>query len=414
MKILWMCANFLHPTNKGGLIRSLGTLRHLAARHEIHYLAYENPEHPEAVELAAGYSHRAYAIRHPIASRRSPRFAAQLAAGLFDPVPIAIRRFTSPALRRFAMELDARERFERVVVDFVTMAGCAPDLSASVLFQHNVETMIWRRRADCARDPFSGAYLRLQADRMFRYERDACLKARHVIAVSELDAALMREMFGVERVSAVPTGVDVEYFARPAEPGAPQSVSGSRAPELVFVGSMDWLPNEEGVAWFIDEVLPLIRRKRPECRLAVVGRTPPPRILDYARRDPGVTVTGTVPDIRPYLWSAKVSIVPLRIAGGTRLKIYESMAAGTAVVSTTIGAEGLEIHPPGDIRIADAAPAFAAECLDLLENAAERERMARQARAMVEARFSWNTVARQFADILESSGAAPDSRAACS
>jgi len=399
VKILWICANFLHPTNKGGLIRSLGILRRLAAQHEVHYVAYENPEHPEAVKQAAEYSHRAYAVKHAVPSRRSPRFAAQIAAGLFDPVPMAIRRFASPAMRQVTAELSRRERFDRIVVDFLTMAACAPDLGSSVLFQHNVETMIWRRRTERARDPITRSYMRLQESRMFRFERDACRKAAHVIAVSELDAALMREMFGVERVSAVATGVDVDYFARPEGRAEPKT-------DLVFVGSMDWLPNVDGVAWFVEEVLPLIRERRPECRFAIVGRVPPPRIAGYGRRDARIIVTGTVPDIRPYLWGGTVSVVPLRIGGGTRMKIYEAMAAGTPVVSTTIGAEGLEVHPPEDIRLADDAAGFAAECLDLLSDAAARERMVRQGREMVAARFSWDTVARQFAEILEQAGPA--------
>ncbi len=398
MKILWLCANFLHPTTKGGQIRTLGILRQLSRRHEVHYVAYEDPEHPEAAPRAVEYSCRAYAFRHAVVDKRSPRFIAQLAAGMFSPVPLAIRRYTAPALKTFVEDLAARERFDRVVIDFLTMAGACPDLGSSVLFQHNVETMIWRRRAERSRAPFRKMYLRLQAGRMYRYERDICRKVRHVIAVSELDAGLMRDMFGISHVSAVPTGVDIEYFDRPA--------GGASAPsaDLVFVGSMDWLPNVDGIGWFVQQVLPHIRRRRPDCRVAIVGRIPPPGIVDLGRRDPGIIVTGTVPDIRPYLWGGTVSIVPLRIGGGTRLKIYEAMAAGIPVVSTRIGAEGLDVHPPDDIRIAGEPAEFAAQCLELLESATAREAVAARAREMVRANFSWETVAAQFADLLERCG----------
>ncbi len=199
------------------------------------------------------------------------------------------------------------------------------------------------------------------------------------------------------RVAVVDNGVDIEYFERPDGMCAASA-------DLVFVGSMDWLPNVDGIGWFVEQVLPHIRRRRPECRIAVVGRTPPPGIVDLGRKDPGILITGTVPDIRPYLWGGAVSIVPLRIGGGTRLKIYEAMAARIPVVSTRIGAEGLDVHPPDDIRIADEAAEFAGQCLELLESPAAREAVAARAREMVAANFSWETVAAQFADLLESCG----------
>jgi glycosyltransferase involved in cell wall biosynthesis len=227
---------------------------------------------------------------------------------------------------------------------------------------------------------------------MFRYERDICRTAGKVIAVSEVDADLMRKMYRISRVSAIPTGVDTAYFAPP---------SGVRPEfDLVFVGSMDYLPNREGVMYFVRDILPLIRRKRPGCTLAVVGRNPPAEIVALGERDPLIRITGTVPEVRSYLWGSLVSIVPLLSGGGTRLKIYEAMAAGTAVVSTTIGAEGLTIHPPKDIRLANTPERFAEECLSLLDNAAERADVATEARCMVAENFSWEQVSRRFEELL--------------
>jgi glycosyltransferase involved in cell wall biosynthesis len=165
---------------------------------------------------------------------------------------------------------------------------------------------------------------------------------------------------------------------------------------------MDWLPNIDGMRWFSEEVLPLIRRQRPDCAVAIVGREPTREIRAMAERDPLIKVTGTVADVRPYLWNAAVSIVPLRIGGGTRMKIYEAMAAGVAVVSTTVGAEGLDVHPPRDIRIGDTAADFAAHCLELLENASARAEQAEAAWQLVSANFGWDSIARQFESILES------------
>lgn len=399
MKILFAGPNFLHPTTKGGQIRTLGILRWLSRRHEIHYVAYEDPAHPEAVALAAEYSARAYPVRNTVVDKRSPRFALQLAAGLLASTPLAISRYDSPAMRAAVRELAARERFDRMVVDFLAMVPCCPRLDCAALFQHNVETMIWRRHAANAADPARKLYFGLQARRMFAFERAACRAAGSVIAVSRADAQTMREEFGVERVTDVPTGVDLEYFARPA--------ACERIADLVFVGSMDWAPNVDGVLHFVEETLPLIHRRRPECTLAVVGRTPPPAIAELARNDPRIRVTGTVPDVRPYLWGSGVAVVPLRIGGGTRLKIYESMAAGVPVVSTAVGAEGLEIHPPDDIRIADRPEDFAAQCLELLENEDVSRRIAARALELVVGRYSWERIAERFAEVLDAAPAWP-------
>ncbi len=401
MKILWVKSDFLHPTTKGGHIRTLEMLRCLHRRHEIHYVAYADPAHPEGPERSPEYCARAWPVPHAVPGRRSPAFAVELAAGLFSPLPVSLRRYRTRAMRRQIEALLNRERFDRLICDFLTPAPNLPQLQPWILFQHNVETMIWRRHAETAADPWRRWYLNLQARRMFAYERRVCQAVSHVIAVSETDSRLMRSLFGVTRVSEIATGVDTGYFALPAAGAAPPFA------DLVFVGSMDWLPNIDGVLYFVREILPLIRRRIPACSLAVVGRRPAPEIQELARQDAGIRVTGTVPDVRPYLWGARLSIVPLRIGGGTRLKIYESMAAGTAVVSTTIGAEGLEVQHPANIRLADTPEEFAELCRELLENPGERERVAAAARQLVVSRFSWEQVAAAFERILLESGKKP-------
>jgi glycosyltransferase involved in cell wall biosynthesis len=391
MKILWVNNIFLHPTTKGGQIRTLEMLKCLSSRHEIHYVAYDNPRTPEGMARAGEYAARAYGCPYRITRRFSLGFFMELARNLFSREPALIYRRRSPEMRVLLERLVREEKFDSLVCDFLTPSVNVPRLEDWVVFQHNVETMIFRRYAETARDPARRWYFHTQAERLFRYERDACRGARHVIAVSEADANTMRKEFGATRVTAIPTGVDLEYFA-PREQ-APVA-------DLVFVGSMDWLPNIDGMAYFTSEILPLIRRRRPECSVAVVGRDPVPPVREMAARDRLLTVTGTVPDVRPYLWGAKASIVPLRIGGGTRLKIYESMAARIPVVSTTIGAEGLEVQPGENIYLADTPEAFAERCLELLDSASERERLSSAGWRLVAERFSWEQVASQFEAIL--------------
>ena len=395
MKILWVNSNFMHPTNKGGSIRTLEMLRHLHTRHEIHYAAIEQPQFPEGPARAHEYSTRSYSVREVIPERGSFAFAAQVARSVVSPIPLSMKRFESPRLGRLLDQLIAREGFDRLVCDHLTPATYFPHLDEAFLFQHNVETVIWRRHVEHAKDPIRRAYFAVQAGKMERFERRVCRTVRHTIAVSSIDAQNMRDYFGVTNISEIPTGVNIEHHAPPA------AAEVKPYADLAFVGSMDWLANIDGVTWFVHEVLPLIRRRKPDCSFAVIGRSPPPAIQAMAAQDPRILVTGTVPDVRPYLWGSAVSIVPLRIGGGTRLKIYESMASRVPVVSTRVGAEGLELQAPEAGRLADTPEDFAAACVELLDAPDERARVADNAWHMVNDRFSWGEVARRFEQILE-------------
>jgi glycosyltransferase involved in cell wall biosynthesis len=392
MKILWVKADFLHPTTKGGHIRTLETLKRLHLRHEIHYVALDLAEQPGGVERSGEYCTKAYPIPHSAPVRGSLPFWMQLAGSLISPLPLAVSRYRSEEMRRQIETLVHTEKFDSIVCDFLFPAPNMPDLGASVLFQHNVEALIWKRQVDNATSPARRLYLRGQYDRMLRYEGQVCRAAKNIIAVSTADAQALQSLYGVSRVTPVPTGVDLDYFAPPSRP-APTA-------DLVFAGSMDWMPNIDGIQWFVEEILPLIRKQRPDCSLVIAGRRPSPEIQRLAERDSRIRVTGTVSDIRPYLWESAVSIVPLRIGGGTRLKIYEAMAAKIPVVSTSIGAEGLDIRNGDDIHIADRPAEFAERCLALLDDPAARSRMADIAFSIVASRYSWEIVSRKFEELL--------------
>ena len=398
MKILWVKTDFLHPTTRGGQIRTLEMLRELHKRHEVHYVAFDDPANPEGLRRSSEYSTQAYPVSHRIVPKRSIRFVGQLAAGLFSPIPVAGMRYRSAAMRDMISRLISDHDFDAKVCDFLAPSINIQDMSGWILFQHNVESVIWERHAQSGRTPWHRAYFAQQARRMCHWERAVCREASHVVAVSHRDEQLMRERFGIHDTSSVATGVDLEYFERPL--GAP------RAYDLVFVGSMDWMPNIDGMHWFLSDVLPLIRARKPDCRLAIVGRNPPPSLIGAAENE-SITVTGTVPDVRPYLWTSAISVVPLRVGGGTRLKIFEAMAAGTPVIATAIGAEGLPVRHGETIRIADTAEALADECLDLLEDTHAQATMAESALQMVRANFSWEHVTRCFEEILQSIEASP-------
>jgi glycosyltransferase involved in cell wall biosynthesis len=392
MKILWVKNDFLHPTTRGGQIRTLEMLRRLHQRHEIHYVAFEDGTQPDGVRLSSEYCSYRYPIKHRIPNKRSLGFLLQLARGLVSSTPVVIERYRSRAMEIQIDHLREQRDFDCVVSDFLYPAANISDLGRCVLFQHNVETLIWRRLAKHGSILPARLYFDRQAELTFEFERRICRSVRRVVAVSHPDAELMKNLFGVSEVVHVPTGVDIEAFSPPAR--IPKTT------DLIFVGSMDWMPNIDGVTYFIREILPLIRRRRPTCSLTIAGRSPAPKVCGFATQDRGITVTGTVSDVRPYLWGSVLSIVPLRVGGGTRLKIYESMAAKVPVVSTIIGAEGLDVTSPENIRIADTPEDFAAHCIELLDDAAERHRTADAAWQLVNSHFSWDRVTDRFEDAL--------------
>lgn len=392
MKILWICPFFLHPTDRGAQIRTLNTLKELHKRHEIHFAALNDPSNLEGPLRSSEYSTRHIAIEHSAPARSSLSILPQLAASIFDPVPLAVSRYGSRALRAKIDDLIAAERYDAIVCDFLAAAPNVPQLKQCVLFQHNVETTIWKRHVEQAPSFLRRTYFQMQARKMKAYEEKVCRQSKFVIAVSEIDAIRMKEMFKIDTVASVPTGVDIEYFA---SRGSVPSIC-----DTVFSGSMDWLPNVDAVEFFLSDIFPLIREQIPNASFTIAGRSPDARVLKAAQGVKGVSVTGKVDDMRPFLWGSRISVVPIRIGGGTRLKIYECMAAGLPVVSTSIGAEGLRYQNGSDILIADDPRPFADACVRLLTREETRCMIAQNALHRAQTELSWGAVSREFEEIL--------------
>ena len=394
MHILWLKTELLHPVDKGGRIRTYNMLRELKREHRVTYLTLDDgAAAPDAAARALEYCDELVRVPFRTRPKRSAGFYGELLANLVSPLPYAIAKYRSPAMRAKVESLVARGDVDVLVCDFLFPSINVPDgLSCpTVLFQHNVEAMIWRRHHEVATHPAKRAYMAEQWRRMEAFEAAECRRFDHVVAVSEQDRELFERDYGVTSASSVPTGVDVHYFEPPA--GARRS-----AHELVFTGSMDWLPNEDAILWFAEAILPRVRAAVPEATLTVVGRHPTPAVVALGERDPAVTVTGGVPDVRPYLSRAAAFVVPIRIGGGTRLKIYEAMAMEAPVVSTTVGAEGLPVAPDSDCLIADDPEAFAAAVVALLRDPARARALGAQGARTVRENFSWERVAERFAE----------------
>jgi sugar transferase (PEP-CTERM/EpsH1 system associated) len=401
--ILWIKTELLHPVDKGGRIRTYQMLRALRREHRITYLTLDDgTAAPDALARAAEYSHEVVRVPFAPAAKGTAGFYLDLARNVASALPYAVARYRVPALTQRLRELVARGGVDVVVCDFLAPSLNVPaDLGVpTVLFQHNVEAAIWERHAQVATQPVKRRYMREQWRRMLRHERAECRRFDRVIAVSPQDAEVFRRDFGVAGAAHVPTGVDVDFF-RPTGQVARQPR------ELVFTGSMDWMPNEDAIRWFEREILPLVRRAVPDVKLTVVGRNPPASIRALGEGDPAIEVTGSVPDVRPYMERAGVFIVPIRVGGGTRLKIFEAMAMERPVVSTTVGAEGLPLRDGVDALLADEPAAFAAAVVGLLQDPARGAALAAAGAAVVRAEYGWDGVAARFAALCADAIAAP-------
>jgi glycosyltransferase involved in cell wall biosynthesis len=253
---------------------------------------------------------------------------------LFSADPYGITKYCRPAVRRRLHNLLQEVEYDVILCDFVAAAGVIPWNShiPKVLFTHNVEAMIWRRHYEVAANPVWKAISLREWRKMEAAELRYLRLADRVLTVFETDREAFATFLEPAKLTVIPTGVDVEYFLPMEVQETPNS--------LVFTGSMDWLPNEDGILYFADAILPLIRKKCPEISLEVVGRNPSCKLQALVEADKSIRLTGWVEDIRPFLARGSVCIVPLRIGGGTRLKIFEAMAMGKAIVSTSVGAEG--------------------------------------------------------------------------
>jgi len=390
VRILWIKTELLHPVDKGGRIRTYQMLRSLRRSHHVTYLCLDDgTAAPDALARASEYAQEVVTVPFCPPNKLGAGFFLHLFGNLFSSLPYAIARYRSKSLRsqieRLAGSVDL------VICDFLAPSINVPDQLPvpAVLFQHNVEAMIWQRHATVPQNCLRRRYMHEQWQRMVRFEAAECRRYSHVVAVSGTDAVEIQGAYGVTSVTSVGTGVDTEYF----EPSVMRRQSGA---EIVFVGSMDWMPNDDGIRWFADAVFPLVQRQIASAKLTVVGRNPSQALGQSALRNRAIEVKGSVPDVRPYLESATVSIVPLRIGGGTRLKIYEAMAMGTPIVATTIGAEGLPLKNGEHLLIADSPEAQAAAIVQLLSDPVRAVEMAQNAQRFVRASCGWDAVADQF------------------
>jgi len=326
-------------------------------------------------------------------SSRSIRGVAHYIAHSFSPLPYSMAKYDRSEVSSAFSHVILSNSYDLWICDFVYPAPLVPwdDQVTKVFFAHNVEAQVWERYHRVTRNPFWRWVSWREYHAMAKAERMYVSKADHLVTVSELDREFFSQYFDRSRITVIPTGVDTDYFQPLPED--------ERTNHLVFTGSLDWVPNDDGACYLVTKLLPHVRSEIPEVTLCIAGRNPSSN-LKALGRDYGVEVTGWIEDIRSCLREAAVYVVPLRVGGGTRLKIFEAMAMGKPIVSTTIGAEGLPVTDGENIIIRDDSREFAAAIVRLLRDPEARTRIGRAARKTVEERYTWKAAADEFDSAL--------------
>lgn len=306
---------------------------------------------------------------------------------VLDPLPLYARTYPLSGLKRRLVQHLKEHAPDLIQCEHLFVAplqSSAPGVPC-VLTEHNVESSAWRRQEAYSKRHSRQLGSEIEAKKLERWERQWMSRARVCIAVSETDARELRRWSGSKPVVVAPNGVDTERYAPPS--GADLHRAG-----MVFFGNLGYEPNGDAICYFCREIWPLVRANVPNASLSIVGPHASPELQALGQL-PGVKIVGFVDDVRQHLWEAAICVVPLRGGGGTRLKILEALSAQCAVVSTSIGAEGLDLHPGAEIEIADSATEFANVTIKLLQDPEARAHLAERGRQAVAGRYDWSIIA---------------------
>ncbi|MCP4111794.1 MAG: glycosyltransferase [Desulfobacteraceae bacterium] len=398
MKILFLSQRFLLPMDTGGKIRTGKILEQLSQLHEITLISNveepkDSPYLPNIRELCTEF----VSVPWKEIKKYSFPFFVRLFFQMFSIYPVNVLNDSSAKLRVAVEKEAASGNYDVAICDFVQSALMFRDIKGipTLLFQHNVESEISRRHVTQSDNIIMKIFWFLQWKKMLLFEKRACKSFDKVIAVSEKDRQTFEKLYSVNNVTDIPTGVDVDYFAPVPDPDI-------KVNSLVFCGSMDWLPNEDAVIFFVRDILGKIKQNISNITLTIAGRNPSPNLTKLIRDYPEVSLTGWVEDTRPYIAGSSLYIVPIRIGGGTRMKIYEAMAMGKSVISTSVGAEGLPVVNGENIIIEDDPTEFAKKITELLKSEEKREKIGTAACDYVRKYFAWESVAESFSSICKS------------
>jgi polysaccharide biosynthesis protein PslH len=399
MNILWISHILPYPPKGGSLQRSFHLLKEMAKRHRIFLVAFSPkallPVPDQVARSVEKLKEHCQEVKVLDVPCEKSKFAWGwlLFKNIFSSLPYSTKRLESKEMEESVKDVLTRQKIDLVyfdTIDLAQYAGFTGKLRA-VMNHQNVESLLLRRRAERMRNPLKKIYMKIQSNKLREYERSQAEKFDLNLAVSEPDKTEFLRIFPHARVEVIPNGVDTDYFM-------PQNIQ-IKKNNLIFIGGMTWYPNRDGLLYFIQSIWPLIKEEIPEASLTLIGRKPLQKLIESSR-EKDLEVPGFVEDVRPYLHRANVMVVPIRVGGGTRLKILDAFACGKAVVSTSIGCEGLEVTPDNNILIGDSPEEFAGQVIKILRDDKLMTSLGSEARKLVEEKYRWETIGEYLNSIL--------------
>jgi len=396
MNILFLSTESPFPLDHGHHLRIYQNLKALAKRHRIFFLAFSRE--PQALNDAAELKKLCASVDIiPLPQGKWRwRMYASMFANLFSPEAYTIRRYVSREAKGKIQQILAAHAIDVVHFDLFHLAGYLSEVKAlpKILVAHNIESLRMRRWARVERNYLLKLFLYYQYAKLYRSEARLCPKFEKCIAVSDFDKQMLVGICGHDNFTVVPNGVDCDYF----RPGNHYDETNGG---LVWIGSMQGAYNHDAVDYFLKRIAPIIHAKMPGVNISFVGASPTRLLQEQARTNAKITFTGYVDDVRPFVDRAAVFIAPIRSGSGTKVKILNAMAQAKAVVTTSIGAEGIAALPDKEILIADDEHDFAAKVMVLLQDPLRAREIGRQARRLIEQRYDWRIVNKIMNDIYE-------------
>jgi glycosyltransferase involved in cell wall biosynthesis len=399
MHVVIVDGDVSYPATSGKRLRTLNLMLHMAKAHRITYIgrcAADSEEARLAPAMFRDHNIESILVPHPVPKKAGLSFYTRIAANLFSSLPYSVASHRSEPMRRIVSEIATKGPVDLWQVEWLPyLATIASELPGPrVAMAHNVDTLIWQRYYEHERNLIKNMFLKAQARKFRRFEKQAFRRATRVIAVSEDDAKIIRDEFEQPQVDVVDNGIDRTYF---------EQVIGKRDPSrILFLGALDWRPNLDAVRVLLDKILPEVRAQEANAKLVIVGRHPPASLVERVQQTNGVELHADVPDVRPYLSQCGLMTVPLRIGGGSRLKILEALACGLPVVSTRVGAEGLSLTSGKDYVQADINQ-MAGALLYAIRHPVELQAMAADARQLILQTYDWSVLAKKLEAAWEKS-----------
>lgn len=402
MKILYITAHFPYPPNNGARVRDFNILVQLSQKCQVTLLSFY--EHAEQLAMAPElekYCRDVHLIYRRSDESRFLRYF-NAATNLLYPVrPFHAVNYYSIKFKNRLIKVLQDQTFDLVQIGFLHMAQyikVVPREIPVLLDTHNADHLIMHRYFEAEQNLLKKCYLRYQREKLKRYEKKMCKKFERCLTVSEKDKSeLMSVCSKNASFSPIPNGVDIDYYTPTI-----LFTQETYCTDLIYHGTMSGYMNVDAIIYFYEKIFPYIRREIPDVKLTIAGSNPDKKLLNLANIDKNVVVTGTVDDMRPYVAGSKVVIVPLRIGGGTRLKIVEAMAQEKPVVSTSVGCEGLEVTRGEDIIVADDPKKFANRTVELLKDEGLRIKIGVNGRKLAETKYDWKIIVDELYSVYQS------------